>query len=249
MLFNIRVRGGYIMIRLLGIIAIAGMLMLTSGCSSRMEEAAVAESVSEDMADTAGIEADMQISENNTESHPESAVYAQFIDGKVSDSDGEFCTYTKDSIEDYDNLVKWAEYDLNGDSSYELIPCLYDGYTIEIYSYANGKIHTTEVEVLGSEGGFFNTKNQYVATDVTHANRSVYLVSEYTGEDKMKIVIYFAKWWQDEENPDSAEYKKYEGENFDSASYEDYTTITADEYEELLAQYTEKNTEIEFLKK
>lgn len=182
-------------------------------------------------------------------SEEENALYEQFIEGNVADANGDNCCYAKNDpyYDEYIDL-EWALFDLNGDGINELIPRLYGSYTAELYTCSDGKIKTSSNELFGSEGGFINTKNQLVATDCTHANRNQYLISEFTG-DEVNIVLFFAKWWEDEDNQDDAEYVKYEGDDYWDVSYDDFTVITKDEYEKLLQEYTQKNDEVIFTKR
>lgn len=226
-----------------------GIVMMLTGCGSTKSVVEVpATSVDEASAaeETDTVE-ETVVEETAEATHPEDELYEQFIEGTITDVNGENCSYAKNDpyYEDFIDL-EWAIYDLNGDGTNELIPRMYRGYISEIYSCQDGAIVRTYTELFGSEGGFINDRNQMVATDCSHANRNQYLVTDYVGEGKTKSVIFFAKWWLDEENPDDAEYVKYEGSDFWDIDYDDYTIITKDEYEALLAEYTNPNIDIVF---
>lgn len=193
-------------------------------------------------------ETDTTINERAKEdAFDENALYDQFIEGNIKDADGNNCWYAKNDPY-YDEFIdlEWAVYDLNGDGIDELIPRLYGGCTQVFHSCYNGKVTTYSNELFGSEGGFVNTKKQLVSTDCTHANRDQYIVSEFKGTEGVVIQLYFSKWWEDENNQDDATYMKYEGADFFDVARENYTTITKEEYEKLLSEYTQVNEEIVF---
>lgn len=228
-----------------GILFVMSVTLLIAGCGKEEVSQPVEEPIAAE--ESVVTEQEQTVEEIEEVVHPEDELYIQFIEGTIADSNGNNSCYAKNDpyYEDYIDL-EWAITDLNGDGVNELIPRLYGGYTSELYSYADGEIITVSNEVFGSEGGFINTNNQLIATDCTHANRNQFMVSEFTGAEKVDTILFFAKWWEDDSNPDDAEYVKYEGSDWWEVSYDDYTVITKEEYEELIQQYTQKNEEIVF---
>ena len=168
-------------------------------------------------------------------------LYECFINGDIMDSHGDFFEY-KSLVETKDASLECRKLDIDEDGTEELIPVLYGSYTYCLYTIRDGIIARIGMEdcICGSEGGYFNDKHQYVGTDCTHAGRNQYIISEFDPVQGMKVVGYFAKWWQDEDNPDDAEYVKSDSENFWELEWDDYTRITEEEYNELLSEYTKE---------
>ncbi|MBQ0028548.1 MAG: hypothetical protein KBS96_08090 [Lachnospiraceae bacterium] len=177
-------------------------------------------------------------------------IYEAFRQREIPDADGEYCELVNTDDMTELELTAWNLFDVDEDGTDELIPVSFMSYTYCFYTIRDGLVRKINMDdcYWGSEGGFFNDKHQYVGTDCTHANRNQFIVSEYDSENmKMVNKIFFAKWWEDENNQDNAEYMKSTYDEYGKIvriGEEDYETIDKEEYEELLSQYTVKNTEI-----
>lgn len=178
------------------------------------------------------------------ENKSDDELYDLFIEGKIRDANGDFNVYAGANSEEFSG-IEYARYDIDGDGTKELIPLLYSGYTACVYTIYDGAIHTIDMYdgIFGSEGGFFNTNNQYVGTDVIHADRESYIVSEVNPREGLKQIICFGKWNNDD---GTYTYQKYEGEDIWDASEDEYVEITKEEFEKLVNKYTKVNEEIEF---
>lgn len=178
-------------------------------------------------------------------------IYDKFIEGELIDASGRYCAYAKNSPDiEYIEDLEWARYDIDNDGVNELFPRLYGSYTVYGYTIRCGCVYPISFDgcVFGSEGGFFNTKNQFVGTDVTHANRNQYLISEYDELGSFKNVLFFSKWWADEENMDDCTYEKYIGDFWQEGGAIDFVQITEEEYNSLCEEYLVPNENITFSK-
>lgn len=170
-------------------------------------------------------------------------IFYDFLSGKETGADGN--AFWGIDLDD----VEYAMLDINGDKHNELI-IRSDGYWIpDIMVVKNGKVTCVGVTTAGSSGlSIINTNNQYVGGDNTHASRDQYWVSEIDENGNAKVILFFAKYWDDWSKSGAEEYYKKENPTEDVYLSENYDKITEEVYEELLNKYVQENIGIEWRK-
>ncbi len=177
-------------------------------------------------------------------------------DASNDDPDTHFLNYIEGNEKDLNGDSFWgigeqdleyALYDLNGDGKDELIVRT-NGYWInDIIQYKDSMIQPANVKNLGSSGvTFINTKNQFVSGDIGHVDREVYAISEINENDDADVVLYLANYTGDFSESGSPEYYKKENPQEDYLENSELDVITEDEYNSLVEEYTQENTQIEW---
>ncbi len=178
---------------------------------------------------------------------------------KESDADAHFMEYLKGNEPDANGETFWAVgepemeyalYDMNGDGVNELIVRSFGSWINDILEYKDNKIQPANVENLGSSGvTFINDKNQFVSADTGHEGRKIHVVSEISNQGETKVVIALVNYYDSWAASGAPEYYKQENpprdylENIDK-----FDTITEEEFNALVDEYSVENTSIEWLK-
>lgn len=179
--------------------------------------------------------------------------------GKENDADAHFMEYLKGNETNADGETFWAVgepdmeyalYDMNGDGVNELIVRSFGYWIYDIIEYKDNKIQSANVENLGSSGfTFVNDKNQFVSGDTGHQGRKMYVVSEIGAKGDTQLVMALVNYYDDWAESGSPEFYKKENPSQDYLENIDkFDSITEEEFNALVDDYSKENTSIEWMK-
>ncbi len=217
--------------------------------NSEAEETTSAEdNVADETASTENSETEEAASTETTatidETSEADAHFLAYLEGKETDVNGE----TFWAVEEPD--IEYALYDMNDDGVNELIVRAYGSWIYDINIYKDGKIQSAGVENLGSSGvTFINDKNQFVSGDTGHEGRAMYVVSKINPEGKSEMVMALVNYFDEWAASGSPEFYKKENPSTDYLENIDkFDTISEEEFNTLVDEYTNENTSIEWIK-
>ncbi len=172
------------------------------------------------------------------------AHYMEFLKGNEADANGE----TFWAVGEPD--MEYAIYDMNGDGVDELFVRAYGLWIEDINTFKDGKIQAANAENLGSSGfTLINDKNQFVSGDTMHEGRAMYVISELGPDGKAEMVMALVSYFDEWAASGSPEFYKQENPSEDYLDNIDkFESITEDEFNSLVEEYTKENTSIKWIK-
>ena len=179
--------------------------------------------------------------------------------GKENDANTHFTNYLKGLETDINGETFWAVgepdmeyalYDMNGAGVNELIVRSFGSWIYDIIEYKDDKIQSANVENLGSSGvTFINDKNQFVSGDTGHQGRKMYVISEIDAQGDSQVVLALVNYYDDWAASGSPEFYKKENPTQDYLEHIDtFDSITEEEFNALVDEYSKENTSIEWMK-